>query len=54
MQKYRYVPRGEKEKLIYQICQLAPNYSIGDNMELLWHDEVDDLKHILKTLKSKR
>ena len=54
MEKFKYVPKTPKEKLIHQICQLAPNYSLGDNMEVLWSDEIDDLQHRLNMLKNKR
>ena len=52
--KVRYVPKTQKDKLIYQICQLAPHYTHGDNLEMLIHDEVEDLQHRLNMLKRKR
>ena len=54
MEKFRYVPKTQKDKLIYQICQLAPNYLIGENREILMEDDIEDLQHILKMLKNKR
>jgi len=54
MEKFRYLPKTQKDKLIYQICQLAPNYLIGENREILMEDDVEDLQHILKMLQNKR